>query len=57
MSNVLLAALGGIITMIVFAGFSVYQLEKTAAQAGRRPAGDETGPGADHPAIDSPAGP
>lgn len=33
MSNVLLAAFGTGITLIAFAGFSVYQLEKTAAEA------------------------
>lgn len=36
MSNVVLAALGTTVTLIAFAAFSVVQLAKTEAQAGRR---------------------
>lgn len=42
MSSVLLAVFGSVITAIAFAGFSVYQLEKTAAELGK--SADEQGP-------------
>ena len=41
MSNVLLAGFGTLVSMIALAGFSVYQLEKEAAEA--------HGPEADRP--------
>lgn len=38
MSNLLLAGFGTVVTMLALAGFSVYQLEKTSAEAhGPRP--------------------
>lgn len=39
MNSVLLAVFGSVITAIAFAGFSIYQLEKTAAKLGK-PADD-----------------
>ncbi|MFM8303257.1 MAG: hypothetical protein ACKOA9_03000 [Actinomycetota bacterium] len=35
MNSVLLAVFGSVITAIAFAGFSIYQLEKTAAKLGK----------------------
>jgi hypothetical protein len=47
MSNVLLAGFGTLVSMIALAGFSVYQLEKEAAEA--------HGPEAERPTRGTPA--